>query len=98
MCDFKTMNELYNCLDFYIVSSRIEGGPRAINECSLCKTPIFSTDVGISNLLCYPESIFDMDNPSSILNCKTNTSYNYNNAQKITIENYMQKFTQKLLK
>ena len=34
MCDFKTLNELMNCLDLYIVASRVEGGPRAINECS----------------------------------------------------------------
>ena len=27
MTDFETLNELYNCLDLYIVSSRIEGGP-----------------------------------------------------------------------
>jgi glycosyltransferase involved in cell wall biosynthesis len=96
MCDFETLNELYNCLDLYIVSSRIEGGPRAINECALNKTPLLSTNVGISNLLCYPESIFDINDPSTILNSKINTSYNYNNSQKYTIENYMQKFTQKL--
>ena len=96
MCDFETLNELYNCLDLYIVSSRIEGGPRAINECALNKTPLLSTNVGISNLLCYPESIFDINDPSTILNSKINTSYNYNNSQKYTIDNYMQKFTQKL--
>ena len=32
-CDFETLNELYNCLDLYIVSSRCEGGPQAIVEC-----------------------------------------------------------------
>ena len=93
MCDLKTLNEFYNCLDLYIVSSRVEGGPRAINECSLTKTPLFSTNVGISNLLCYPESIFDIYEPSTILNCKTNIEYNFNNAQKYTIQNYMEKFT-----
>ena len=30
MVNQQELNELYNCLDLYIVSSRIEGGPRAI--------------------------------------------------------------------
>ena len=43
MTDFTTLNELYNCLDLYIVTSRIEGGPQAILECGITKTPIIST-------------------------------------------------------
>ena len=39
---FEELNELYNCLDLYIVSSRIEGGPQSIFECGLSKTPILS--------------------------------------------------------
>ena len=45
---FEELNELYNCLDLYIVSSRVEGGPQSIFECGLSKTPIISTDVGIA--------------------------------------------------
>ena len=96
MCDFKKLNELYNCLDLYIVASRVEGGPRAINECSLLKIPLLSTDVGIARLMCHPESIFNMDNIESILRCKTDTNYNYVQSQKYTIENYMKTFTKKL--
>ena len=48
MVDFSSLNELYNLLDLYIVSSRFEGGPQAIMECSLLKIPIISTDVGIA--------------------------------------------------
>lgn len=96
MCDFTKLNELYNCLDLYIVGSRVEGGPRAINECSLTKTPLFSTDVGISNLLCHLDSIFDMNNIDTILKCKTDIAYNYEKAQKYNIKNYMKEFTKKL--
>ena len=49
MKNFKSVNQLYNILDLYIVSSRIEGGPQAIVECGLIKTPILSTDVGIAS-------------------------------------------------
>jgi hypothetical protein len=96
MCDLTKLNELYNCLDFYIVASRCEGGPRAINECSLTKTPLFSTDVGIASLLCHPDSIFDMNNIDTILKCKTDIAYNYEKAQKYNIKNYMKEFTKKL--
>ena len=96
MCDFKTLNELMNCLDLYIVASRVEGGPRAINECSLTKIPLLSTNVGIASLLCHPDSIFDMNNIETILNCKYDVEYNFKQAQKYTIKNYMKEFTKRL--
>ena len=49
MVDFQKLNQLYNCLDLYIVASRIEGGPQAIVECAITKTPLISTDVGIAS-------------------------------------------------
>ena len=98
MCDFDTLNKLYNCLDLYIVSSRVEGGPRAINECALTKTSIYSTKVGIYELLLNKESIFDMNNPETILDCNSNISHNYEKSQKYIIKNYIQIFTQQLIK
>ena len=92
MCNFDKLNKLYNCLDLYIVSSRVEGGPRAINECSLVQTPLLSTQVGISELICHPDSLFDMNKPNSILDCKTNIEYNYNKVQEYTISKYMNEF------
>jgi glycosyltransferase involved in cell wall biosynthesis len=49
--DQNTINDLYNSLDLYIVSSRCEGGPQAIFECAQTKTPIISTKVGQSFIL-----------------------------------------------
>lgn len=34
-------------LDLYIISSRVEGGPKAIMECSASRIPVVSTDVGM---------------------------------------------------
>ena len=62
MANFETLNELYNLIDLYVVSSRIEGGPQAIVECGITKTPIISTDVGFASDILAAESIFDMDN------------------------------------
>ena len=52
------INELYNILNLYIVSSRIEGGPQAILECAITKTPIISTDVGLASEVLHETSIY----------------------------------------
>jgi len=62
MADLKTVNELYNILDLYIVSSRFEGGPQSVLECAITKTPIISTDVGLASSVLSPSSIFHMNN------------------------------------
>ncbi len=59
--DFDLLNKLYNCLDMYLVSSRCEGGPQAVPECAITKTPIVSTRVGLAERLLAPESVFDID-------------------------------------
>ena len=54
---FEEMNRLYNVLDYYLVTSRCEGGPQAILEAMATKTKIFSTPVGVYDLLS-PDVIF----------------------------------------
>ena len=49
LIDLNSLNELYNCLDLYLVTSRHEGGPQAILESVATNTPILSTDVGIAS-------------------------------------------------
>ena len=62
MVDFKTLNKLYNTLDLYLVTSRYEGGPQAILECGITRTPILSTRVGIAPEILHEKSIFSMEN------------------------------------
>ena len=88
------LNELYNCLDLYIVSSRVEGGPRAIMECGLTKTPLISTDVGITELILPKECIFDMKNWATYQLAKPNVPYAYEKSMEYTIESYMKTFVQ----
>ena len=88
MVDSKLLNKLYNILDLYIVSSRIEGGPQAIIECGLSKTPIISTDVGVASEILSPKSIFDMSNynkalPDIEIAYKNSLEYNLINGQKL---------------
>jgi len=62
---FEVINKLYNCLDLYIVGSRHEGGPQAIIECALTKTPLISTNVGIAENILSPTSIFTLANKNA---------------------------------
>lgn len=89
MVNYKQLNELYNCLDLYIVASRIEGGPQAILECAITKTPIISTDVGVASEILSSESIFDMDN---FKNALPNTEFAYHNALKYVLPDGMNAF------
>ena len=77
MASIETLNELYNILDIYIVSSRIEGGPQAIVESATTKTPIISTDVGVASQVLNPESLFDSSNPDSFFSAVPHTEFAY---------------------
>ena len=96
MCDLEKLNQLYNCLDLYIISARVEGGPRSINECALTKTPLLTTDVGMSDIICYPESIYDMKKLDSVLECKYDVEYNYKKIVRLNIDNFMKIFNSKV--
>ena len=74
--NLKTINELYNCLDLYIVSSRVEGGPAAIIECATNKTPIISSDVGTASQILHHKSIYT---EATFLNAKPDTEFAYKN-------------------
>ena len=74
MTNFNELNELYNILDLYIVSSRVEGGPQAILECAITKTPVISTDVGIASQILNPKSIYD---PESFSTASPDIEYAY---------------------
>jgi glycosyltransferase involved in cell wall biosynthesis len=89
MVDFTKLNELYNCLDLYIVSSRFEGGPQAILECAITNTPVISTDVGIASEILSKESIYNMEN---FYEAKPNTTKAYQNVTKLTLPEGMDNF------
>ena len=89
MVDFDMINDLYNCLDLYIVSSRFEGGPQSVVECGLTKTPIISTRVGIAEEILPAKSLFDMDN---FKNAKPDVDFAYNKSLQYTIPEGFKEF------
>ena len=76
------LNELYNILDIYIVSSRVEGGPQAIVESAITKTPIVSTNVGVASQVLNPKSLFDSNNPESFFGAVPDTEFAYQKVKK----------------
>ncbi|WP_287584494.1 glycosyltransferase [Candidatus Borrarchaeum sp.] len=54
----ETINYLYNIIDLYLVTSRIEGGPKALTECAATKCKILSTNVGHAADILETETIY----------------------------------------
>ena len=86
---FEAVNELYNCLDLYVVASRYEGGPQAIFECALTKTPIISTDVGAARYILADESIYS---PGKDNLAKPNVGFAYNRVKQYDLSHGMNIF------
>jgi len=98
--DLETLNELYNLLDLYLVTSRHEGGPQSILECASTLTPILSTDVGIAASILQPNTLCSTsdDFVRGISTLKFyNTAYNYKRAQgyelRLLLTQYLSFFT-----
>jgi len=89
MVKFEALNELYNILDLYLVTSRYEGGPQAILECGITKTPIISTNVGVASQILDNNSIFVDEDYSS---AKSNIDYAYKKVSEFTIPRGFEKF------
>ena len=86
MLKINEINEMYNLLDLYLVTSRIEGGPQAIVECGIIKTPIISTNVGIAPEILSPDSLFDISK-NNFENAVPDVEFAYENSNKLTIPN-----------
>ena len=97
MVSLEDLNELYNTLDLYIVSSRCEGGPRAIMEGGLSETPIIASDVGIVPEFLPKESIFDWEKWISYRNAIPKPKIVLENVKQCTIPNYFEQFNNTII-
>jgi glycosyltransferase involved in cell wall biosynthesis len=59
--DHSEINDLYNCLDLYLVTSREEGGPIALLESMASGVPLVTTRVGMA-----PDMINNNDNATMV--------------------------------
>ena len=92
MVPLEVINELYNCLDLYVVSSRYEGGPRSIIECALTRTPVISTRVGIAPEFMDANSLFDMNDWTTYQKSVPNPDILAKNIAFLRTEEYMEEF------
>ena len=53
-----TINELYHASDLHLVTSRWEGGPRAVIECAATRTRIISTPLAMASDILEPAFLF----------------------------------------
>lgn len=90
MINSGSLNELYNILDLYIVSSRVEGGPQAIMECAVSKVPIVSTNVGIAPEILSSKSLYT--NEKDFFDAKADIVYAYKKSKEYTLKNGMNKY------
>jgi hypothetical protein len=81
---YENLNKLYNLLDLYVVSSRVEGGPRAILETIFTKTPLISTNVGIASEYLPKSAIYQ--NPNESINCKCDLEYSSKSLELLKLE------------
>jgi glycosyltransferase involved in cell wall biosynthesis len=81
--DQATVLDMYAATDLYIVAARCEGGPQAIVECALTKTPIVSTNVGVASYILSPEAIGDVGSDLTVL--KPNVDAAFHNVQKFCL-------------
>lgn len=95
MVNQSQLNDLYNLLDLYIVSSRVEGGPQAILECALTKTPIVSTDVGVASEILSKNSIYELD---SFEKAYPDIEYAFAKVQKFVIPEGMKPYREMFVK
>jgi glycosyltransferase involved in cell wall biosynthesis len=96
MVPLEILNELYNCLDLYVVNSRYEGGPRSIIECALTRTPVISTRVGIAQEFMDENSLFDMNDWTTYKNTVPNPDILAKNVAFLRTEDYMDEFKSEL--
>lgn len=92
----REMNELYNILDLYVISSRVEGGPRVVFECALSRCPVVGTDVGVVGVILGKESIYDWRDLGSYGVVRPNVEEAYKNVVKYLAPVYMIEFNMRL--
>jgi len=85
---------MYSATDLYIVTSRVEGGPQSLLECSATRTPIVSTDMGMARDVLSSGCIID---DLSGIEDTVDKSYmlteeNYSNVIKFFIENHVKEY------
>lgn len=74
--DYNEIGKYYKAIDYYIISSRVEGGPKALLECFATGIPFATTRVGMVDDLV-------IDGHNSLVSEVEDTDSLYNNIKKL---------------
>ncbi|NPA69084.1 MAG: glycosyltransferase family 4 protein [Chlorobi bacterium] len=87
---YDKMPDLYRITDLYLITSKSEGGPKAIQEATSLKTNIFSTDAGLASDFLLEKNIFrDTESyKKAVFNFVVNFDKNKNTRIKDTEKQY----------
>jgi len=91
-----TLNAAYNACDLYLVTSRHEGGPQSLLECSATSTPILSTDVGMANDVLAEDSIFVPEQYTGRLPSNVSIKLNAERVKQYEIKTQIQEYLKML--
>lgn len=80
---FSEINKLYSCLDWYFITSRVEGGPQAILEAPVHFVNVLSTNVGMVSQILDKKLICNNDDDF----LEKFTNYYKNKSEKNEFEN-----------
>jgi hypothetical protein len=84
MPDLRFIRRMYEAIDIYPITSRVEGGPQAVIECGLMETPCIGHDVGSVASVLAPESVCPIGGDLSSLT--PNLSHAYAKAQALSLD------------
>ena len=79
----RDINLLYDCLDWYLITSRVEGGPQSVLESAYRKIKVLSSNMGIAPEILHPDCICNEVNDfvEKVKNNLDRRSENYNTIQ-----------------
>jgi len=92
--NYDDINSLYDCLDYYFVTARVEGGAQAVLEGSYRMVKVLSTNSGIAPEILHPECIcYSSDDfVNKVVNNEEHISYNYESIKSYLPDKIISKF------
>lgn len=91
VADLQEMTRLYHAIDVYLVSSRQEGGPKALLEAWACRIPVVATKVGLArDQIVHGENgwLADVEDTEALANWVLHSLRESSSAQRIVDEGY----------
>lgn len=98
LCPENVLQMMYASCDLYVVSSRFEGGPQAILECSAMKVPIISNDVGIAKSVLHEDCVVDISKFRGCAVSEGAVEYNFQQVSRLFVKSHRHAYREMMRK